>query len=273
MSRFYREYYEDLPEPVREAWYEEAIDYSCEDVEWRPVYGCPGYFVSRYGEVLSMINQKRYRYLSFYHNKYGHCYVDLSCRGRKMKCLVHRLVAEAFIPNPHHYPVVMHMDDDPSNNEVTNLRWGTCADNLHDCINKGRFFTKPVYCYETGEIFNSCAEAADAFGVNRSLITMACTGKVRSACGGLHLCYLEDAEEKSADTEWYLRHGTYKPVKATKALTGETLYFPSRKDASEYLGISDSGISSVLSGRIKHSGGWIFENCSYREVVENGQAY
>ena len=273
MSRFYRDNYDALPEPVREILYEEPIDYSRDDAEWRPIYGHPGYYVSRHGEVLSIDSKNRYRYLRFYHNKYGHCYVDLSHNGKKTKCLVHRLVAEAFIPNPQHYPIVMHKDDDPTNNEVTNLCWGTAADNLHDCMNKGRFFTKPVYCYETGETFNSCAEAADAFGVSRSLISVACAGEAHSSCGGLHLCYLEDAEEKCRNAEWYLRRGTYKPVKAIRALTGETLYFASRKDASETLGVSDSGISSVLSGRIKHSGGWIFENCSYREVMENGQTH
>jgi hypothetical protein len=46
---------------------------------------------------------------------------------------VHRLVATAFIQNVNNHPLVMHMDDNPSNNSVSNLKWGTHSQN-----NRGR---------------------------------------------------------------------------------------------------------------------------------------
>lgn len=63
-------------------------------------------------------------------NKDGYCKVSLSKRGDKPKqYLVHRLVAEAFIPNPDNLPVVDHIDEDKTNNHVSNLRWCTHAQN------------------------------------------------------------------------------------------------------------------------------------------------
>lgn len=52
--------------------------------------------------------------------------------------LLHRLIAETYIPNPEELPVVRHRDDNPRHNEVRNLEWGTHADNTQDMISRGR---------------------------------------------------------------------------------------------------------------------------------------
>ena len=51
---------------------------------------------------------------------------------------VHRLVAQAFLPNPNNLPNVCHWDSDPSNNSVENLYWGTQSDNLQQMVRDGR---------------------------------------------------------------------------------------------------------------------------------------
>lgn len=51
---------------------------------------------------------------------------------------VHRLVAEAFIPNPKNFKVVRHKDDNPRHNHYTNLEWGTHHDNTMDAIKNGK---------------------------------------------------------------------------------------------------------------------------------------
>ena len=64
---------------------------------------------------------------------------------------IHRLVAETFIPNPNNLPVVMHKDNDPLNNHVSNLKWGTQSENIRQAFREGRKFSpavKPVYKYE-----------------------------------------------------------------------------------------------------------------------------
>jgi len=51
-------------------------------------------------------------------------------RPKQKQFLMHRLVAQAWIPNPHNHPLVMHKNDDPSNYLVENLKWGTHGDNM-----------------------------------------------------------------------------------------------------------------------------------------------
>lgn len=51
--------------------------------------------------------------------------VNLWHNGKTVHRLVHRLVAEAFIPNPNGYPIINHIDENPANNKVTNLEWCT----------------------------------------------------------------------------------------------------------------------------------------------------
>lgn len=59
--------------------------------------------------------------------------------GQKKHYSVHRLIAEAFIPNPHMFPFVCHIDSDPKNNNTSNLRWDTATGNMKDRKNLGRY--------------------------------------------------------------------------------------------------------------------------------------
>lgn len=225
--------------------------------DFRRIEGYSGYYINSDGEVLSVRKSKPF-YMSTYANQYGHRYVDLSQFGVKNKCLVHRLVAEAFVPNPNGYPVVRHINDDPEDNRYVNLEWGTQKDNMQDCRDRGRDYHKSVYCFELDRIFRSCADAADFLGVTRAEVTRACRGEVY-AIKGHHLCYLEDKKERESDRKWLRKCGNNKSVVAINVNTGAVLRYGSRKEAANDIGISDSGISNVLAGRIKQTRGWRFE--------------
>jgi hypothetical protein len=67
----------------------------------------------------------------------GHLRVWLSRNGRKTAKLVHRLVAEAFIPNPHGLPIVNHLDGNPANNDRRNLEWTTLRGNAKHAVVRG----------------------------------------------------------------------------------------------------------------------------------------
>lgn len=83
---------------------------------------------------------------------------------------VHRLVAQAWLPNPDNLPEVNHKDSNKANNAVDNLEWCTHADNVRVNI-KDIKIRKPVRCIETQEVFTSiykAAKATDAFPNNIS---------------------------------------------------------------------------------------------------------
>ena len=99
--------------------------------EWRNIT-IPGledkYLVSNFGNVYSVITGKN---LSIYTPKDGRPVVHLQNGTITKQCRVHRLVAEAFIPNPNNLPQVNHKDENKENNCVDNLEWCTCKYNIN----------------------------------------------------------------------------------------------------------------------------------------------
>ena len=95
--------------------------------EWKNIIGYEGlYEVSDIGNVR---NVRRNTLLKLTKTNYGYIQVSLYKNGIKTGLKVHRLVAEAFIPNPDNLPQVNHKDEDRTNNNVTNLEWCTAKYN------------------------------------------------------------------------------------------------------------------------------------------------
>ena len=106
--------------------------------EWRDVKGFEGEFqVSNLGNVRGL---KRKPYVHVNQNGYIQTVLRTgdSWATRKDKfAYIHRLVAEAFLPNPDNLPEVHHKDCDKHNNRVDNLAWVTVAQN------RGQWRTRP----------------------------------------------------------------------------------------------------------------------------------
>lgn len=116
--------------------------------------GWPNYYISKSGRLFSNKSgewkekkylltangrpqYRLYRTKNKIFNHKHHQWYQCNTESRWFK--VSRLVAMVYIPNPNNYPIVMHLDDNPLNNNVSNLQWGTQKMNIQDAINKGRF--------------------------------------------------------------------------------------------------------------------------------------
>lgn len=118
--------------------------------EWRPVIGYEGlYSVSNLGRVRAEAKVVRVgrnggvdcrpaRVLNTSTHPNGHLRVWLAKDGAKRAKLVHRLAAEAFVPNLHDLPIVNHLDSNPANNAPGNLEWTTHGGNTKHAYDSGR---------------------------------------------------------------------------------------------------------------------------------------
>lgn len=116
--------------------------------EWKDIKGYEGlYQVSNLGRVKSLIGWngnkyvKREKILKVSRQEVTKTYcrykVDLKKNGKRKNFKVHRLVAEAFIPNPNNYREVNHKDSNPLNNCVYNLEWCDRKHNIKHSIYEG----------------------------------------------------------------------------------------------------------------------------------------
>ena len=114
--------------------------------------------------------------------------------GGSSALLVHRLVAETWIDNPHHYKEVNHINGDKDDNSVENLEWVTHGQNLRHAYRTGLLKPHgglkptPVRIVETGEVFESIRECARRIGCSEGNIRHCLTGRSQT-CRGFHFEY------------------------------------------------------------------------------------
>ena len=95
--------------------------------EWKVCKICDKYLVSNDGEIKSLKTGKILKQKLRYDNVLM-VHLSLGNRYSTRHFMVHRLVAEAFIPNPDNKPFVKHIDGNIINNEVSNLEWSNVRD-------------------------------------------------------------------------------------------------------------------------------------------------
>ena len=149
------------------------------------------YAVTSCGKVYSY---KRKKFLKHFKRKDGYLEVGLHKDGEQKNYLIHRLVAEAYLPNHNNLPCVNHKDENKENNALQNLEWCTQKYNANygsriERISKA--LSKPIFCEELNRTFESATIAARELGLDQSNVTRCCTGKQKTT-GGLHFRYANE---------------------------------------------------------------------------------
>ena len=170
-----------------------------------PVLNYPDYVVYEDGRIWSC---KTNKFLKPAYTKSGYASVELFNNAGGKRLLIHRLVANAYIPNPHNFPQVNHKDENPKNNHVSNLEWCTAKYNMNygngaktrhskvdytnpiykeTAIRNGRKVSRPVVMIDDGgnriASFTSAVDASQHTGIYKTNITRSARSSYLKAGG------------------------------------------------------------------------------------------
>ena len=105
--------------------YKDVIYNSYVNEKWKVIPDFLNYHISTYGRVKNIITNKILKPILVCDYYKINLYADY----KRTQCFIHKLVAEAFIDNVHNKIHVDHIDTNPLNNNVNNLRWCTIKEN------------------------------------------------------------------------------------------------------------------------------------------------
>ena len=138
---------------------------------WAYILDSQEYQVSNYGNVRHITNKKIHYYL-LHKDSGGYLQVMINRNGKTKAYLVHRLVAQTFIPNPNNYKEINHKDENKTNNRVDNLEW---CDRKY---NNNYSLSKAVIQYDKNNNkiaeYKSIKEASKQTGIKNTSISQCC---------------------------------------------------------------------------------------------------
>lgn len=153
-----------------------------ENEEIKQIENFPKYYITSFGRVWS---ENKHQWLKPTINQQGNYQREYVSLGRGNKKYIHRLVAQAFVPNPNNYDEVDHIDTNGLNNHANNLRWVTHQQNMDNEITKETVKRNTGYYCEieeivTGKLFIGYEEVANYFNVSKQTILNHTKNKVKN---------------------------------------------------------------------------------------------
>lgn len=255
---------------------------------WKPVVGFENHYaVSSLGRVkaIARIVSRTDGAIRTYEEQIlsqrmsrGYLMAQLNKGNRVLPKRIHRLVAEAFIPNPENKPCIDHLNADKTDNRVENLRWVTHSENMKNPITRGRMLKsfrngltqrqirgkkvsgsiKPVYQFNIDgtlyAVHEGVREASRATGVLPASICNSCTGKRGPHAGGFLWSYSPTAPVHNS-----------RIVERNKRIAMFTLQhefialFDNSNEASRISKVNSEQIRVCCRGITKSGGGFIWE--------------
>lgn len=154
-----------------------------EGEEARPIEGYEWYLVTSFGRVFSL---KSGKFMKGCPTNKGYLQLDLCKDGQRRVKSIHRLVAQAFLPNYSEDLQVNHLDECKTNNHVINLEMCSCKDNINHGTHTQRMAekrSKKVFCLTNGVTYPSIKEASRQLNIDPRRISDCCNGKITQTKG------------------------------------------------------------------------------------------
>lgn len=167
--------------------------------ELRLIKGSSTDYVTPTGNIYKDYGNNMFYHKSVFPNKNnGYLYCGITYNEGQKQRRVHILVAEAYLPNPNNYPIVMHLDNNKENCCVTNLKWGTVSENTQQAfddklqINAKSWDDSQSIAVCNFDLnknllnkFGSVGEASRALGISKTAILNQCNHNVKTKprCG------------------------------------------------------------------------------------------
>lgn len=242
---------------------------------WNPIFGYENiYAVSSFGRVKRLdrkyvssrsgrlVSQSE-RILKPVGSDYLH--VTLSKNGTHKDKAIHRLVAEAFIPNPNNLPQVNHKDCNKHNNKVENLEWVSAKENTyHAYQNKlnpidkidlvaANVETGQVLCFESAKAFEEATFSKDALGhLYRG-----------TACNGYKLSFKDEQKQALQESKIAkINHPGYNKSIKLKCLETNQI-FNSIRQCGKYFDCDDE----LIRVAVRYKNGFVKKlNLTFQEV-------
>ena len=163
------------------------VDNKFEKMRWKRLISYPTYEVSDVGLVRKFSTKREVKpQLS----SSGYLQFSLYLNGKRTgNMMVHRAVAEVFVPYTYEYQEVNHIDGNKTNNDWLNLEWCSRSENMQHAVKNGlltqEHSKKPVVAYmgEDMHIFKSITEGATELGCHIGNVSAVCRGRLKTTGG------------------------------------------------------------------------------------------
>lgn len=219
------------------------------------------YSIDKMGNVYSHISGK---ILKPHANHRGYLMVDLWKNGNVKKGIIHRLVAQTYIPNSDNLPEIDHIDTNRQNNNVSNLRWCTRKENCNNplSLKHSGDSRKGEKHYLYGKSLSEEIRAK----MSASHIGHPTNEETRRKIGNANRGHIMSEEQRQQFSK--MRRGknigidnpNAKQVKQYDKQGTFLKTWDCISDACRGLGISHSAISNCIKGRSKTAGGFIWKS-------------
>ena len=229
-----------------------------EEEIWKPIKDFEGYYeVSNIGRVRSL-NYKRTgkgKILKNIEDYKGYLEVGLTKNGKRKQFKVHRLVAEAFIPNPENKPCIDHINTIKSDNRVENLRWVTYKENSNNEKTLEKFKGENHHFFgkhHTEETKKKISEAQK--GENNHMY-----GKHHTEETKKKMSEAQKGEKGSMYGKTGEKHPRSKPVVQIDLNTNEVKVWGSTREAERIGGFCHNAISACCKNKFNRLGNNIYK--------------